>query len=103
MMRWEYLLVLMGTLFFPLVLSWDKNLSIWKHSAALLKTLASVSVPFWIWDVIATERGHWSFNSTYVAGVYLLGMPIEEWIFFIVVAFVSIFTWESTKYFMRNK
>lgn len=102
-MRWEYLIVLAATLFFPLVLSRDKNLSIWKRKSALWKAILWASLPFWIWDVIVTERGHWSFNERYVVGLTLLGMPIEEWLFFIVVAFVSIFTWESVKYFTRNK
>ncbi len=102
-MKWEYALVLFVTVIFPLILSLDKNLVIWKHSRSLLKTLVCVSVPFWIWDVVVTDRGHWSFNPEYVVGAFLLGMPLEEWFFFIVVTFVSIFVWESTKYFIGRK
>jgi len=35
--------------------------------------------------------------------VNVAGMPIEEWLFFVVVSFVSVFTWEATKYFMRRQ
>jgi lycopene cyclase domain-containing protein len=56
-----------------------------------------------VWDIIATARGHWSFNPSYVLGLTIAGMPIEEWLFFVVVSFVSVFTWESTKYFMRRR
>ncbi len=102
-MKSEYILVLAVTLFFPLVLSCDKNLPIRRYPGALFKAILTVAVPFWIWDVWVTERGHWSFNPDYVMGFSMLGMPVEEWLFFLVVPFVSIFTWESAKYFLEGK
>ena len=102
-MKWEYFVVLGAMVFFPLVLSRERNLSIWKRSTALLKSILVASIPFWIWDVLVTERGHWSFNPNYVVGISLLGLPIEEWLFFIVIAFVSIFTWESIRHLTRKK
>lgn len=95
----EYAAVLLATLAGPLLLSRDKNISLWKHHRALLTTLAVVSFVYWIWDVIATARGHWSFNPRYVIGVWFLDLPLEEYLFFPIVAFVSIFVWESVKYF----
>jgi lycopene cyclase domain-containing protein len=82
-------------------LSFDKRLPIWKNVAALFRTMLLVSVPFCIWDVIVTERGHWSFNSQYVVGISFFGLPIEEWLFFIVIVFVSVFTWEALKVVMK--
>lgn len=102
-MNWEYLLVLAATLWFPFFLSFDKRLPIWKNLGALARTMLFVSVPFWIWDVIVTKRGHWSFNSQYVLGISFLGLPIEEWLFFIVIVFVSVFTWEALKVVLKEK
>jgi lycopene cyclase domain-containing protein len=99
----EYFIVLGAVLFFPLVLSADRNIGLWRHTRSLIKAILAVALPFWIWDVIVTARGHWSFNEATVIGLKILGLPIEEWLFFIVVPFVSIFTWESTKYFLRRK
>jgi lycopene cyclase domain-containing protein len=99
----EYVLVLAATLLFPLVLSFDKRLPIWKNFGSLACAMLFVSVPFWIWDVIVTERGHWSFNSQYIIGVVFLGLPIEEWLFFIVIVFVSVFTWEALKVVLKEK
>lgn len=101
-MKWEYLTVLCATIFVPLILSRDKNLKLYKHKLVLFKVILGVSVPFWIWDVAATARGHWSFNRAFTLGVDVLGLPLEEWLFFMVVAFVSVFVWESTKYFVRK-
>lgn len=102
-MIWEYAIVLGLTLLGPLLLSRDPKLGLYRHPRVLAGTLALVAVPYWVWDVIATERGHWSFNPAYTLGIRLLGMPLEEWLFFLVVPFVSIFTWESVKYFLRGR
>jgi lycopene cyclase domain-containing protein len=99
----EYVLVLAATLLFPLVLSFDKRLPIWKNFGSLVRVMLFVAVPFWVWDVIVTARGHWSFNSQYIIGVVFLGLPIEEWLFFIVIVFVSVFTWEALKVVLKEK
>jgi lycopene cyclase domain-containing protein len=102
-MKSEYFIVLFCVLFFPLVLSFDRNLGIYRRRGALLRSMAIVCPLFWAWDVVAAARGHWSFNAEYTVGLVILGLPIEEWLFFIVASFVSIFTWESTKYFLRKR
>jgi lycopene cyclase domain-containing protein len=99
----EYFIVLGAVLVAPLLLSFDRKLGLYQNAGALFKAIAAVCLPFWIWDAVATARGHWSFNPDYVIGIFFLGMPVEEWLFFVVVGFVSIFSWESTKYFLRRK
>lgn len=98
-MRFEYLLVLLVTVLVPLLRFGDTNLPLKKNLPAVLKTLLAVSFPYWTWDVAATARGHWSFNEHYLLGVSFFGLPLEEILFFPVVVFVSIFVWESVKYF----
>jgi lycopene cyclase domain-containing protein len=102
-MKFEYLLLLVLIGLPPLVMSRDRNIGLRGHGPALALASAGACVPFWIWDVIAAARGHWTFNPAYVLGVSLAGLPLEEWLFFVVVSFVSIFTWESVKYFRRGK
>lgn len=102
-MSWEYAVVLVAVLAFPLVLSFDKKLRIRGNGRALGATLVIVSFPYWIWDLMAIARGHWSFHPDRILGAAMLGMPVEEWLFFPVLTFVSVFTWESTKYFLRGK
>jgi lycopene beta-cyclase len=102
-MKWEYMIVLAATVFFPLILSGDRNLGLYRRRRAMIASIATVVVVFGAWDVIATARGHWSFNPVYVLGPSLLGLPIEEWLFFVVVPFVTIFTWESVKYFAARR
>lgn len=98
-MRGEYFLVLLAIVAFPVVVSSDPKLPIRQNGRLLLKAMVTVCIPFWLWDIIATARGHWSFNPLYTLDIDIVGMPLEEWLFFVVVAFVSIVTWESAKYF----
>jgi len=102
-MKYEYLIVLAAIVIFPAILSRDPKIGIRGNGVALLKAMGTTCAVFWVWDIIATARGHWSFNPSYVLGLTIAGMPIEEWLFFVVVSFVSVFTWESTKYFMRRR
>ena len=96
-MHAEYFIVLGAILFFPFILSIVMRLSMYHYWRSLLKTIAIVSAAYWTWDAVVTARGHWSFNPDYVVGWTFLGMPAEEWLFFIVLTFVSIFTYEATR------
>jgi lycopene cyclase domain-containing protein len=102
-MKGEYLIVLGATLAFPLVLSFDRKLRLYERWDSLAKTILVTSCVFWLWDIVAVHRGHWWFNEDYVLGVQWLGLPLEEWLFFLVISFISIFTWESIKYFLRHR
>ena len=58
------------------------------------KFLLSTSIVagfFLIWDACFTTMGIWGFNDDYCLGLYFLGMPIEEWSFFFVIPFCSLF------------
>ncbi len=101
-MKWEYAAVLLIVVLGPALMSRDPKIRIRGNFRTIVLTVLLVSVPYWIWDVIATARGHWSFHPDRVFGLSLLGMPVEEWLFFPVIVFVSVFTWESVRYFMRR-
>ena len=96
-MKTEYFIVLGAIAFFPLLLSVLLRLGIYRRARALLMSMACVCAIYWTWDVTATARGHWAFNPAYVLDLRLLGMPVEEWLFFVVITFVSIFTYEAVR------
>jgi lycopene beta-cyclase len=102
-MKTEYLIVLGAILVFPLLLSILMRLRLYAHPRALILSMTIVCVVFWAWDIIVTARGHWSFNPRYVLGVQILGLPVEEWLFFVIIAFVSIFTYEAVRLVLHGK
>lgn len=64
----------------------------------LLAGFGVVSLPFIIWDVIATRDGHWAFNEEFILGPKILGLPIEEILFFFLVPIVMIIVWYLVRY-----
>ncbi|MDD5077625.1 MAG: lycopene cyclase domain-containing protein, partial [Candidatus Omnitrophica bacterium] len=94
------LLILSGIV--PLLLSFYPPLKFWRNARALFFTLMLILLVFGSWDVFAAWRGHWYFDSAGVFRVRLFGLPLEEWLFFIVIPFCCVFTWEALK-FIRGK
>ena len=102
-MKTEYFLVLVLVLLGPLILTIVMRLDFYRRTGPLIKTAIIVCSIYWLWDVVVTSRGHWSFNPSYVLGWTVLGMPLEEWLFFPVIVFVSIFTYEATMKILRKR
>ena len=86
-----YLFVLLGSLIIPLIYTAFVNDVIKRWWSFVIST-SIVAMVFLAWDYMFTTAGVWGFNSEYCLGYNLLGMPIEEWLFFIFIPFVSIFT-----------
>lgn len=98
----QYLMVLLMSLSVPLLLSFWPPLKFYSHWRGLVASLAAVTAVFGLgWDVLAIYRGHWSFNARGIMGFYMLNLPLEEFLFFPVIAFCCLFTWEVVLYFKR--
>lgn len=67
--------------------------------ARIKRVLASVlpiSALFIAWDIYAVHRGHWFFDAEQVLGIYgPFGIPLEEYLFFIIVPLAAIMTIEA--------
>lgn len=59
-------------------------------------------IPFIIWDIYFTEHQIWGFNPQYVTEIYILGLPVEEWLFFVSIPYACVFTHESILALNRN-
>ena len=87
-----YLLINILTISIPLVLSFDKKVHFHTSWRYLIPAMAISLVLFIIWDVIFTAQGVWGFNERYYGNISLMGLPLEEFLFFITVPYASIFT-----------
>lgn len=103
-MKGEYLLLLALAFLPPFVLSFHRNVrrAIWARPGRLFGALLGMCLPFWIWDVWATERGHWSFDPRYTLGIRVLNLPLEELLFFPCIGFIAIFLWEVVRFYRRE-
>ncbi len=100
MSKYAALLIISGIV--PFILSFWPRLGFYRNLRALFLSIVLIVIIFGTWDVIATRRGHWYFDPKGVWPVRILGLPLEEWLFFIVIPFCCIFTWEAIKY-IREK
>ena len=65
---------------------------------ALVQAIAPVFLVFTVWDAYAIDRGQWTYNGRYVTGIRLPGhLPVEEVLFFVVIPFASILTFEAVR------
>jgi lycopene cyclase domain-containing protein len=99
----EYLLINIGIIIIPFLLSFEKKISYYKKLPYLFYSILVVSTIYIVWDVIAAGRGDWSFNPAYTTGLNLFGLPIEELFFFITVPYSIIFIYETLLLYLNDK
>ncbi len=92
----HYLGVLAGCLLLTLPLEVALGARVYRRPLLLFGTLLPVVTVFAFWDVIASARGHWWWQDQFTLGVRVAGMPIEEWLFFLVVPICAVLTYEVT-------
>lgn len=97
-----YLFLNIGSLFVPLLYSFNKRMRFIKNWKPVLFSLTIVAIVFLIWDAIFTSNGVWGFNPEYHLPYLVLGMPIEEWLFFFCIPYASVFIHYALKFFKPN-
>lgn len=101
-MKSEYFIVLAAAFIVPFMKSFSKKLGYYKYPLRLVYAIGFPFMVFIAWDVFAASRGHWSFNENFITGIRIFNLPVEEILFFIIIPFCALFTWEVVKYFMRK-
>lgn len=76
----------------PFLVSFHPRIRLYKQWKSLFTAFVITLIPFIIWDVYFTVQGYWGFNEAYLTGIYILHLPIEEWLFFICIPYACIFT-----------
>ncbi len=99
MEKWTYALLLAGSITIPIIRSFESQVRFCRQWKALFAGILAMMLVFIPWDIIFTHHEIWSFNHDYVLGWYILGLPFEEWLFFIVIPYCVMFTYEVLKYF----
>ena len=89
-----YLYLNLFTIFFPLVLSFDKRVQFYKTWPALFPAIFVNAAIFIPWDIYFTQRGVWGFNPEYLLGINFFGLPLEEVLFFFTVPYACLFIYE---------
>ncbi len=100
--KYTYLVLMIGSFIFPFIFSFEKQIRFYRFYKALGLAILISGTVFIVWDVLFTKLGFWSFNDNFILGPRLLGLPIEEWMFFIVIPYCSIFIYEVLKLYLPD-
>jgi lycopene cyclase domain-containing protein len=100
--HWSYVAMLafclVGTL--PLVPAF--GLTVLRQPRRLLLTILAAGTPFLLWDLHATDVGHWSFDADQTLPWRIAGLPLEEIAFFVVIPLVAVLTYEAVRVARRR-
>jgi lycopene cyclase domain-containing protein len=78
------------------------RLGLLRQGRRLLLSILPVFVVFVLWDVAATHAGHWSFDPAQTLPVRVLGLPLEELGFFVVIPLAGLLTYEAVGVVLRR-
>ncbi len=100
--RYYYLLLDLGSLAFPLLASFDRRVAFHTTWKALFQGIAVMVMVFIPWDVVFTAKGVWGFNPRYLIGIDIIGIPLEEWLFFLFIPYSCLFLYEVMRHFVKR-
>lgn len=86
-----YLILEICSISIPLLLSFDKKVSFYRYWPFLFPSVLLTGVLFIILDIYFAVNGIWGFNREYHSGIIIASLPVEEWLFFFVIPYASIF------------
>lgn len=98
--KYTYISLMLGSIIFPFIFSFEKNIAFRRFWKSLSVAILIPGIFFIVWDTLFTSFGFWSFNDQFILGPRLLGLPLEEWLFFIIIPYCSIFIYEVIRFYL---
>jgi len=93
-----YLKLELASLTVPLLFTFNRKMYFYRRWRAILLSLCIVAAAYITSDIIFTYLGIWGFNPNYTSKMLILRMPIEEWLFFFIIPYASLFLHNTLVY-----
>ena len=98
MLKFGYVAMLTFTVVGSFWLEIVLKIRVLKRIKRALMSIIPIAILFLIWDAYAVASGHWKFDPDQVLGIYgPFGIPLEEYLFFIIVPMAAIMTIEGVR------
>ena len=102
MKPFTYLLINLGCIAIPFIASFYPKHSFYREWKPLFLAHTGIAILFLVWDYFFTVWGFWGFNSDYLIGIYIAGLPLEEILFFFCIPYACVFVYFSIKYLIKK-
>jgi lycopene cyclase domain-containing protein len=102
-MKYTYLLIDFFTIIVPFLFSFHPRLKFHKTWRSFFPAVLITGLVFVLGDVYFTHLGVWGFNPTYLIGITIGNMPIEEILFFLCIPFSCVFTYHCLNILLKLK
>ncbi|HMM11022.1 MAG TPA: lycopene cyclase domain-containing protein [Bacteroidales bacterium] len=97
-----YLYLDLFTIFFPFVLSFDRKVAFYKEWKYLFPAIGIMGAFFIGKDIWYASMQIWGFNDRYLLGIRWFGLPVEEWMFFVVVPYAIVFIYACLRAYLKS-
>lgn len=103
MQHYYYLLLNIFSFSIPFLFSFERK---WMHFIRFWKAyffaIIVVGIFFILWDIYFAYENVWGFNDQYLMGIRWFKLPVEEWMFFLLIPYSSNFIHYSLEYFLPH-
>lgn len=98
MLKFGYLAMIAFTIIGSFWLEIFLKVGVLKRIKRAILAIAPISFLFIAWDAYAIRSGHWKFDEEQILGIFgPFCIPLEEYLFFIVVPIAAIMTIEAVR------
>ena len=101
--HWSYVAMLLFVIVGSWWLEFAFKLRVLRRPRILVTAILPVSLFFLMWDAFAINQNHWTFDSGQILGIVgPLNIPLEEYLFFLVIPMAAVLTLEGVKVVMKK-
>jgi len=86
----EYLIILLAILIVTITIEMKYHIHLYHSLKERIIVTLNIFVFGIIWDYYAVYRQHWVFPGPGLVGIRIYGLPIEEFLFFLILPYAAI-------------
>jgi lycopene cyclase domain-containing protein len=101
-MHFTFLIILLLTVLYPIIRSFENKIEYyykWKYAFTAIIFSLVIFIP---WTIYFSTEEIWKYNSNFITNIYIKGLPLEEWLFFIIIPFASLYIYEVIHYYVKK-
>jgi len=83
----EYLIILIALFLLSIFLEWKYHIHLYQSRRERIIIPIIFFIIGYIWDILAVYRQHWTFEGPGLIGIKIGLLPLEEYLFFLVIPY----------------